>query len=192
MSENATVLLRAWQQGDQFALNELITLLTPELRRSAIAIARPNQHLYQLQPTELINEAMIRLLDVDNIDWQDRAHFLAIAAITMRRVLVEEARKFHAAKRSRIDVTLNESVLSDESLSRNVDVLAVDEALTALHELFPDRSRIVQLKFFAGMTNEEIAAVENLSLSKVKRLWRSARVWIINYIEDEAGPQSQK
>ncbi len=181
-SEGATTLLKQWQQGDQIALNDLIKLLTPELRKSAIGIARPNQHRYQLQPTELINEAMIRMLNIESIDWQGRSHFLAVAAITMRRVLVDEARRYHAAKRSRIEVTLNEGVFSEQSPSQNINVIDVDAALNALQSLFPGRARIVELKFFAGMTNEEIAVVEKISLSTVKRQWRAARVWIMDYL----------
>lgn len=179
-SGDATVLLKQWQRGDQVALNELIRVLTPELRRSAGQIAGPNQHRYLLQPTELVNEALIRLLDVDNIDWKNRAHFLAIAAITMRRVLVDEARRFATAKRSRIDVTLNDGIFAAASMSNIIDVLDVENALNQLQQLFPDRCRIVELKFFSGMSNKEIAEVENISLSTVKRQWRAARVWMLD------------
>lgn len=181
-ADNATVLLKQWQRGDQIALNELIKILTPELHRSAVGIVRPDQHRYQLQPTELINEALIRMLDIDNIDWQDRAHFLAIAAITMRRVLVDEARRYSTAKRSRIDVTLKDGIFAADTPSKSIDVLDVDDALNHLHQLFPDRCRIVELKFFSGMTNEEIAEVENISLSTVKRQWRAARVWMLEHL----------
>lgn len=182
MSQNATILLKQWQNGDAVALNDLIRILTPQLRRSAIGIAKPNRNRYQIQPTELINEAMIRMLDIDQIDWHDRAHFLAVAAITMRRVLVDEARRFNAVKRTRLDVTLSEGLFASESSINEIAVLDVDSALNELKELFPDRCRIVELKFFGGLTNEEIADVEGISVSTVKRHWRSARAWMLDHL----------
>ena len=181
---DVTTHLKRWQDGEQDALNDLLKLLTPELRKSAVAMVAREGSVFRLQPTELINEAMIRLMDVDQIDWKDRAHFLAIAAITMRRVLVDEARRHNAAKRARVDVTLGEGVFAsnNENPGDKLDVLMVDEALQELHALFPDRCRIVELKFFAGMTNEDIAEVEGISVSTVKRHWRTARAWMLEYL----------
>jgi RNA polymerase sigma factor (TIGR02999 family) len=173
-----TGLLRQAQGGDRAALDALLPLVYRELKRIAsgqLARERPG---HTLQPTALVNEAYLRLVDQHSVDWRNRAHFFSIAAETMRRVLVNHALGRRAGKRGagQTLVALDEAVGFPDR--REVDLILLDGALNRLALLDAAQARIVELKFFAGLSNEETAEVLGLSESTVKREWRSAKAWL--------------
>ncbi|MFK8015173.1 MAG: ECF-type sigma factor [Gammaproteobacteria bacterium] len=172
---NPTKLLHRWRGGDKAARDELLSVLYDDMRRVAASLLRYDAMRVQLDPTELVNESALRLLGLERMDWNDRAHFLAVSANVMRRVLVDQARRHRAQKRDGIHVTLLTNV---QAVDGDVDLLALDEALTTLSEVSAERAQIVELRFFAGMSNDEIAAVLSLSPSTVKRRWRVARAFL--------------
>ncbi len=177
-TQGVTRLLREAQAGDRAALDELLPLVYRELRQIAahhLAQERPG---HTLQATALVHEAYLRLIDQHSVDWRNRAHFFSIAAEMMRRVLVNHAVSRRAQKRG-----AGETLLSlDEVISfpnrQDVDLILLDEALTRLAELDPLQARIVEMRFFAGLKVEEVAAVLGVSDSEVKREWRSAKAWL--------------
>jgi RNA polymerase sigma factor (TIGR02999 family) len=175
---DVTRLLLAWRDGDEAARDELMARVFDELRRiAARQLARePAGHL--LQPTALVNEAYLRLVDQQRIRWQNRAHFFAIAALLMRRLLVDYAREQRAAKRGggRTLLPLNEEIAV--AAAREVDVLALDQALTQLAAIDPRQARIVELRFFVGLKNSEIAEVLSIGEATVGREWALARAWL--------------
>ena len=174
---SVTTLLRAWRAGDAGALDRLIPLVHEELHRLAQGYMRGERPDHTLQATALVNEAYLRLVDAA-VDWKDRAHFFAVAATTMRRILVSHARGRLAAKRGQggIAVTLCE----DHAVvaARDTDLLALDEALAALERIDPRQSRIVELRYFAGLTIEETAGALGVSPATVKLDWSLARAWL--------------
>ena len=176
-SHHVTQLLVAWSQGDQNALETLTPLIYNELRRLARCYMRQERAGATLQSTALVHEAFLRLID-QNVQWNSRAHFFGIAAQMMRRILVDHA-KAHLARKRGAGVTRIEL---DESLAaspqRDVDLLALDEALQRLSSADPQRSRIVELRFFAGLSNEESAVVLGISPAMVQRQWSGARAWL--------------
>ena len=192
---DVTELLHRWRGGNNDALGSILQLLEGELRQMARSILRGDRQRHLLDPTELVHEAVLRTLHLNEISWADRAHFLALMAMTMRRVVVDEARKRHAARRARVDVTLTEHLIADHDAP--LDLLAIDRGLRALHELSPERARVVEMKVFGGMTSEEIGEVLGLSEATVKRRWRAARAWLAMHLSGdepdegaaEAGPQ---
>jgi RNA polymerase sigma factor (TIGR02999 family) len=173
-----TELLRAWAQGEEGALEHLTPRVYVELRRIAARCMRNRQPGQTIQATALVHEAYLRLVDLGHVDWQDRAHFFACSAQIMRRILLDAARKRVAAKRGggsfRID--LDEPV--DIASSRAKEVIALDDALTALAEAQPRKARIVELRFFAGLSVEETAAVLKVSPDTVMRDWKLAKLWL--------------
>jgi RNA polymerase sigma factor (TIGR02999 family) len=173
-----TRLLRDWRAGDEEALERLLPRVYDELRRLARAYLARERPGHTLQPTALVHEAYLRLVDQTRVDWQNRAHFFAIAATSMRRILVSHARRRHAAKRGGAALTLT----LDEGLAaageRDVDLVALDEALAALERLDPRQARIVELRFFAGLTIEETATALEVSPATVKLDWKLARAWL--------------
>jgi RNA polymerase sigma factor (TIGR02999 family) len=176
--EGVTRLLRQAQAGDRAALDELLPQVYRELKGIAarqLASERPG---HTLQATALVNEAYLRLVDQHSVDWRNRAHFFSIAAETMRRILVNHAISRRAEKRG-AGVTL---LALDEAVGfperREVDLVLLDEALSRLAELDRAQARIVEMKFFAGLTNEEVGEVLGSSESTVKREWRSAKAWL--------------
>jgi RNA polymerase sigma-70 factor, ECF subfamily len=183
--ENITRLLQDAQAGNRDALDVLLPLVYDELKRVAsrqLANERPN---HTLQSTALVHEAYLRLIEQHSVDWRNRAHFFSIAAEMMRRILVNYAINRQAKKRGE-----GETLLSiDEVLSfpnkQNVDLVSLDEALNKLAEFDEVQARIVEMRFFAGLTIEEIAAVLSLSESTVKREWRSAKAWLSARMKDE-------
>lgn len=184
-----TNLLRAWSEGDQQALEKLVPRVQKELRRLAaryMAAERPN---HPLQTTALINEAYIRLIGWKNVDWQNRAHFFAVSAQLMRRILVDAARTRYGRNRSKvaIETTLNEAGVSRPEKSR--DLMVLDEALNRLGEIDPRKSRVIELRFFAGLSVEETAAVLNLSDRTVLREWNLARAWLLREISEKQAPR---
>jgi RNA polymerase sigma factor (TIGR02999 family) len=178
LSDNITQLLKEWNAGDRRALDRLTPLVHDELRRQAARYLRRERPGHTLQTTALINEAYLRLIDAKDVRWQSRAHFFAIAANLMRRVLVEHARRRDAGKRggSQVRVQLDEALaVADET---DVDVLAVDEALDRLAAVDPQQARVVELRFFGGLSVEETARALGVSPKTVKRDWSVARAWL--------------
>lgn len=181
-----TQLLREWSTGDQEALKKLIPLVEVELRRLAKNYMRRERQGHLLQTTALINEAYLRLVDVKQVNWKDRAHFFAVSAQIMRNILVDMFRR-----RPRVDgqrdarrVELDEAlVVSNE---RSPDLVALDDALKALAAFDPLKSKIVELKFFGGGTMEEVAEVLKLPLWKVKREWTLAKRWLYRELSRES------
>ena len=182
-------LLRAWRAGDMSARDALFSLLYSELRQVSAALLRAESNT-SLSTGDLVNEAVIRLMQIDRIDWADKAHFLALAARAMRRSLIDHARKKGSDKRRHDRVTLVTDVAGGGSDRIELDVL--EKALIRLANLDPARAEIVELRYFGGLTLEEIAEVTGASPSTVKRSWRAARAWLLDTLNaarrDELGP----
>jgi RNA polymerase sigma-70 factor, ECF subfamily len=180
-----TELLRAWSDGDDGALERLTPLVAAELRRLARAHMRRERRGHTLQTTALLNEAFLRLTDARRVRWQDRAHFLAIAARLMRRVLVDHARSRGSLKRGggAQRVTLDEGLLGAGGPA--LDVVALDRALEALGAVDARKSRLIDLRFFGGLSVEETAEVLEVSLDTVKRDWRLAKLWLLREMAGE-------
>jgi len=177
-SENVTQLLVDWSKGNKEALDRLVPIVYEELRRQASRYLRRERAGHTLQTTALIHEAYLRLVDQRNVHWQNRAHFFGIAAQLMRRILVDHARTRKRAKRggSNIRVSLDEATAL--ATSRELDIVALDEALERLGEIDSQQSRIVELRFFSGLNVEETAEVLKISPATVKREWRIAKAWL--------------
>lgn len=176
---DATDLLQAWSNGDVSAFDELVPLVYRELRLLAHRYMRQERHDHTLQTTALINEAYLRLIDVNRIQWQNRGHFLAVAAQTMRRILVEFARQRSRQKRGggAIRVMLDDA--GDTAQGKDADLVALSDALTTLATFDPRMSRVVELRFFGGLTVTETADVLNVSPETVMRDWKTAKVWLL-------------
>jgi RNA polymerase sigma factor (TIGR02999 family) len=176
---DVTALLRAWSEGDRAALDALVPLVYGELRRQAARYMRDEPAGHTLQATALVHEAYLRLVDQPSVEWQDRAHFLAVAANAMRRILVDRARARHAAKRGGAEraLTLSETVAVANEESE-VDVLVLHEALIRLAELDPRQARVVELRYFGGLSIPEAAVALGVSHATVERDWRNARLWL--------------
>jgi len=176
--EDVTRLLLAWRDGNDQALARLMPLVYDELRRLAASYMRRERPDHTLQPTALLNEAYLRLVDQARVAWQGRAHFFGIAARMMRRILMDHARQHRAAKRGSGGRKLPLDEAMEEPLRQDVDLLALDEALSRLEELDPRQSRVVELRFFAGLEVTEVAEVLGISPATVKREWAVARAWL--------------
>ena len=181
---DVTELLLAWSNGDSTALDRLTPLVYQELRRLAkhyMAQERPN---HTLQATALVNEAYLRLIDVDRMHWQNRAHFFAVSAQMMRRILVEFARRRHRQKRGgeAEHVELDETV--DISQTPGQDLVALDDALKALASVDARLSQVVELRFFGGLSVEETAEVIKVSSDTVMRDWKMARLWLMRQLSE--------
>ena len=172
-----TALLRAWSAGDEGARDELLPLIYDELRRRAAAHIRRERREHTLQPTALVHEAYLRLVE-QKVEWQNRSHFFGLASEMMRRILVDHARNRKTGKRAggAIRVELDETVAISEE--RDIDLVLLDQALTDLSRLDPRHARIVELRFFGGLNVEETAAVLGISRATVKRDWSMARAWL--------------
>jgi RNA polymerase sigma factor (TIGR02999 family) len=188
-SHQVTQLLRAWSEGDERALDKLLPLVDAELRRLARAYMGRERRGHTLQTTALVNEAFVRLVDARGLRWQDRAHFLGIAARLMRRVLVDHARARDSQKRGggahRVSLEDGMAVLS----APDVDVIALDRALDALAAVDPRKSRVVELRFFGGLSVEETAEVLHVSTDTIKRDWRLAKLWLLHELDGTHGEQ---
>src|SRR6185436_1014662 len=175
-----TRLLLNWSQGDETALDQLIPLVYAELHRLAASYLSRERSYHTLQPTALVNEAYLRLIDHPSVAWQTRAQFFGLAAQMMRRILVNHARDRHADKRGGSDIL---RVSLDDAISffeeRDVNLVALDEALTRLAEMDQRQSQIVELRFFGGLTIEEVAAQLHTSPATVKREWATAKLWLL-------------
>jgi len=178
-SAEITRILRAWAAGDQAAMDELAPLVYGELRRMAQRYLRQENPGNTLQPTALVNEAYLRLVDVANVSWEGRAHFFAVSAQMMRRILVDAARARVAGKRGggAAHLNLNDSI--DAMPDRGAQLIALDEALDSLARLDPRKARVVEMRFFAGLSVEETAAVLKISAPSVLRDWKLARAWLM-------------
>ena len=184
---DATDLLLAWSNGDDSAFDKLVPLVYKELRVLAQRYMRHERPDHTLRATALVNEAYLRLIDVNRIQWQNRAHFLAVAAQTMRRILVEFARNRHRQKRGgdAIHVTLGD--VEEMAEEKQADLVALSDALTALARFDARMSQIVELRFFGGLTVEETADVLKVSPETVMRDWRTAKAWLLRELStDEA------
>ena len=171
-------MLQAWGRGDEAALNQLLPLVHQELRRLAARHMRRERPDHTLQASALVNEAYLRLIAVKRVEWQSRGHFFAMASRVMRRILVDGARAKDARKRQ----AGNEQIPIDEVLAQVaapiVDYAALDDALTALEANDPRKCRVVEMRFFGGMSEEETALALRCSLGTIKRDWRLAKAWL--------------
>jgi RNA polymerase sigma factor (TIGR02999 family) len=186
MGDDVTQILQRISEGDSRAADELLPLVYDELRRLAAAYFVREKSGHTLQPTALVHEAYLRLIGQTRVEWQNRAHFFAVAANMMRRILVDHARskaaEKHGGDRTRIEV---EKAISFASEERAVDLIAVDESLEILASLDEVQSRIVELRFFGGLTIEETAEVMNISPATVKREWSMAKAWLYDRLSSE-------
>lgn len=184
-SAQITQLLLAWRNGEPRALDDLMPLVLRELKKIARNYMRGQRVGHTLQTTGLVNEAYMRLVDSNRVNWQDRTHFFAIAAQLMRRVLVDMARRKNSAKRGgeRVQVSLADDVKA--APERDTDVVALDEALERLAQLNPRHSQIVELKYFGGLTEDEIAETLKISVRTVRRDWNVARAWLYRELKTE-------
>lgn len=180
-----TQLLIRWSDGDKDALDELAPQVYSELRRLAKHYLRQERPDHTLQASDLVHEAYLRLVKEEEIDWQNRAHFFGIAAVRMRHILVEHARSRQAAKRGGGEYRLSLSEANGMAVERDINLLALDDALRRLEELDPQKTRIVELRYFGGMTIEETAEVLKLSPATIKRDWSMARAWLRSEISYE-------
>src|SRR5580765_3434011 len=181
VTANITRLLREWQAGDRESLDRLIPLVYDELHTIAVRHMARERKDSGLQATVLINEAFMKLVDQRNVDWQSRAHFFAIAAQIMRRILVDDARGRHRQKRGGGTMRISLDALADTAPVESLDILdivALDRALRDLERIDPGQGRIVELRFFGELTIEETAAVVGLSPTTVKREWAIAKGWL--------------
>jgi RNA polymerase sigma factor (TIGR02999 family) len=177
-SPTITQLLVEWSEGDQAALDQLMPLVYDELRRLARSYLRRERPDHTLQPTALVHEAYLRLIEQRSVNWQNRAHFFGIASQMMRRILVNHALARATAKRGGPATRLSLDEGSICSGQRDVELIALDEALKALERLDPRQTRIVELRFFGGLSIEETAEALSLSPATVKREWSTARLWL--------------
>lgn len=184
-AHQVTQLLMDWSNGDKTALDKLMPLIHEELRRLAHHYMSRERPTHTLQTSALVNEAYIRLVNRKGVQWQNRAHFFGIAAQSMRCILVDHARGHAYAKRGGAAdrITLNENLLVSED--RASEVLALDEALKELESIDAQQSRIVELRFFGGLTVDETAEVVHLSPATIKREWRTAKAWLYHRLSNE-------
>ncbi|MEP7212994.1 MAG: sigma-70 family RNA polymerase sigma factor [Acidobacteriota bacterium] len=175
-----TLWLREWSSGKQEALDMLMPVVYAELHRQAASYLRRERIGHTLQATALINEAYVRLIEQRGVNWQNRAHFFGIAAQAMRRILVDHARSRHRNKRGGNDenLPLEAAEFATGATGTNIDLIALDDALTRLAKMDERQSRIVELRFFSGMSVEETAEVLGVSTATVKNDWRAAKAWL--------------
>jgi RNA polymerase sigma factor (TIGR02999 family) len=185
---NVTELLQNWNSRDDEARSKLIDAIYAELTVIAARQLAKERHTIELQPNTLVHEAYLKLVDMNRVAWQNRAHFLAIAAKIMREILIDEARKRNAAKRDGgIRITLSGAIPSHADPA--TDALMLHEALERLAEADPDRAWLVELRFFGGLTIEETAEVMNSSPATVKRSWDVARGWLYRALQKDNAEQ---
>ena len=172
-----TTLLRAWRRGDQAAFERLTPLVYDQLRRLARHYLRGERPNHTLRPTALVHEVYLRLVNLDQVDWQDRSHFFALAARQMRRILVDSARarRFHKRGGGAVSVTFDEALAVSR---RDPDLVALDDALELLAQQDERKVRVVELRFFGGLTNDEIATALGISSDTVTRDWQMAKLWL--------------
>jgi len=174
-----TRLLKAWRGGDQAAFQHLTPLVYGELRKIAHGYMRAEREGGTLQATALVNEAWLRLEDAGSVDWHDRAHFFAVSATMMRRILVDRARRRVRVKRGGHAPKLNLDEIPDLSSRRSDELISIDDALDALAKLDPRKAKVIELRFFGGLSVDETADVLKISPQSVMRDWRLARSWLM-------------
>lgn len=184
MAENVTELLLEFSKGNESAVNEIFPLIYDELRKLANNYLRNERGNHTLQPTALVHEAYFKMLDHTRINWQNRAHFLGMAATLMRQILIDHARKHRAGKRG----GENENLQLEESIvivagEKSMDLVALDEALKDLAKFDEFKSRLVELRYFGGLSVEETAEVLKVSEITVKRHWRMAKAWLADAVK---------
>lgn len=184
-SHDVTALLHAWTAGDPDARDQLMLVVYQELRRRAAGQLRRERHNHSLQPTALVHEAYMRLVDQRRVMWQNRAQFFGVACQMMRRILVDRARAHRMAKRSGqwARVTLDEMVRA--TLPVSVDVLDLDAALTRLAAFDPRKSQLAELRFFGGLSLEEAGEAVGVSIATAQRDWQAARAWLLKELRGE-------
>jgi RNA polymerase sigma-70 factor, ECF subfamily len=189
-SQEVTELLLAWNSGDEAALEQLMPLVYDELHRLAHRYLGGERAGHMLQTTALVNEAYLRLIDASRVQWQNRAHFFAVSAQLMRRVLVDFARARQYQKRGggAQQVSLEEALVV--SMDRGAELIALDDALTTLAAADERASKVVELRFFGGLSIEETAAVLGISPETVKRDWQWAKVWLLRELSNESREQA--
>ena len=177
--QGVTQLLKAWGNGERPALDQLIPLVYTELHRLALQYMSRERRTHTLQPTALVHEAYERLIGLRHVSWQNRAHFFGVSAQLMRRILVDYARSRRYSKRGGEwrRIPLNEAVALFRD--RQTDIIALDDSLCALAEIDPRKSRVVEMRFFGGLSIKEVAEVLNVSQETVLRDWRLAKVWLL-------------
>ena len=183
--QQVTQLLCEWRDGDSSALEKLIPLVQPELQRLAQHYMRQERPGHTLQTTALLDDAYLQLAEKTHPQWQNRAHFFAVAAQLMRRIMVDHARQRHALKRSgdAISITLDEC--ADVTQTRAAELLALDEALEKLAAFDPRKAKVVEMRYFGGLTMEEIADVLKIHVNTVTRDWTAARAWLLAALSGE-------
>jgi len=177
-NNDVSELLRRWKSGDEEALDRLTPLVYDQLHQLAHQHMRGERADHTLQTSALVNEAYLRLVEHKSVDWQNRAHFFAVSAVLMRRILVDYARERKAAKRGG---KFHEVTLEDEltfTKERASELVALDEAIQTLNEIYPRRSKVVELRYFGGLNNKEAAEVMQVSEATIERDWRFAKAWL--------------
>lgn len=181
---DVTQLLQDWSAGDRAALDQLVPLVYDELHRLAQHYLRGERSDHSFQTTALVNEAYLRLINTQNVHWQGRAHFFAISARLIRQILVDSARRRGYQKRGggRLQIELEESAVVDRDTDE--ELAALDEALTALQKLDERKTRVVEMRFFGGMTHAEVASALGVSEDTVRRDWRLAKAWLRKFLDE--------
>lgn len=183
----ATLLLLAWGEGQRQALDEMLPLVYDELHRLARRYMENEQPGHTLQPTALVHETYLRLIHQREVDWRNRAQFLGVAATVMRRILVNHARDRAAAKRGGELQRVSLSLADEASASRAIDLIELEDALLRLASHDARKARVVELKFYGGLTTREIAAVVEISDATVEREWAFARAWLLDVLSESSG-----
>ncbi len=186
-SPDVTALLGDWSRGNRTALSQLLPLVYTELRRVAARQLRTERPDHTLQPTALVHEAYLRLVDQRQVDWRNRAHFFGVAAQVMRRILVDHARRHSANKRGQGVRCVSLDEAQDVAAPNEIPVLALDHALDRLAKVDAELTRIVELRAFGGLTIEEAAHVLGVSPSTAKRDWRTAKAWLNRELSPDVG-----
>ena len=187
--EDVSTLLHAWTEGDQKALEKLMPIVYDELRRLGRRYMRAERSGHSLQATALVNEAYTRLVDYKRMRWQDRAHFFAVSAQLMRRILVEHARRRNLKRGGAVHhVSLDEAVVI--VADGDTDLVALDDAMNALAQHDPRKVQVVEMRFFGGLSIEETASVLKVSTVTVKREWRAARAWLYRELTGAASDEA--
>jgi RNA polymerase sigma-70 factor (ECF subfamily) len=179
-TSDTTQLLRAWAKGDHAALDELTPRVYEQLRRIAGHYMQNEQPGRSIQTTALVHEAYLKLIDVTNVDWRHRAHFFAVSSQIMRRILLDRARRRTAGKRGGKSPRINLDEVPDVSSGRASEVIALDDALNMLAEFDARKARVIELRFFGGLSVEETAVVLKVSPDTVLRDWKLARAWLLS------------
>lgn len=187
MQSEATRILCSISDGDRSGTDRLLEIVYDDFRRLAQSYLQPETLSNTLQPTAIVHEAYLKLIDHGQVDWRGRSHFFAVGAKAMRQIIVDHARRRSAGKRGggRQRITLDDRITI--SARRDEDVLAIDDALEKLNEIDPQRAKIVELRFFGGLTNDEVAEAMELSTRTVSRQWASTRAWLRRELAETDG-----